>query len=297
MLPGESAPERVLFSTTSPGLAARVEAAVAHVPVRLGLPCPHASEPAGTSMIARWRDRLAGILPRGVILLSALTFASYVMGLVRDRTFARTFGAGSELDVYNAALVLPELVLDVLVVAGLSSAFVPVFSRLRHEGDSAEVLARTVLTASVLVMLVTVSVLFVLAPQTVTLVAPGFDAAQQAEYTQLFRVMCVTAVIFAASFALGEMLVVRQQFLSYGLAPVLYNTGIVLGAVFQPLDGHPRRRHRHRHRGAHAPGCAGDRGSRRAGLPLPAGAGGAQRLTGDTCDSRFPRPWPSPSSR
>ena len=52
------------------------------------------------------------ILPRGAILLSALTFASYVMGLVRDRTFARTFGAGSELDVYNAALVLPELALE-----------------------------------------------------------------------------------------------------------------------------------------------------------------------------------------
>jgi len=231
MLPGGSAPERVLFSTTPPGRAAYQKAPAARVPVRLGLPCLHASEPVGTSMIARWRGRLAGILPRGVILLSALTFASYVMGLVRDRTFARTFGAGSELDVYNAALVLPELVLDVLVIAGLSSAFVPVFSRLRHEGDGTQVFARTVLTASVLVMLVTVSILFILAPQTVTLVAPGFDPAQQAEYTQLFRVMCVTAVIFAASFALGEMLVVRQRFLSYGLAPVLYNTGIVLGAV------------------------------------------------------------------
>jgi putative peptidoglycan lipid II flippase len=43
--------------------------------------------------------------------------------------------------------------------------------------------------------------------------------------------MCVTAVIFAASFALGEMLVVRQRFLAYGLAPVLYNAGIVFGAV------------------------------------------------------------------
>jgi putative peptidoglycan lipid II flippase len=43
--------------------------------------------------------------------------------------------------------------------------------------------------------------------------------------------MCVTAVIFAASFALGEMLVVRQRFLAYGLAPVLYNSGIVVGAI------------------------------------------------------------------
>ena len=80
-------------------------------------------------------------------------------------------------------------------------------------------------------MIVVVGILFVLAPQTVHIVAPGFDEVQQAQYTELFRLMCVTAVIFAASFALGEMLVVRQRFLAYGLAPVLYNAGIVLGAV------------------------------------------------------------------
>jgi putative peptidoglycan lipid II flippase len=184
------------------------------------------------SRLARLRERVEAILPRGAILLSALTFAAYVMGLVRDRTFARTFGASSELDVYNAALVLPELALDVLVIAGLSSAFVPVFARLRHDDPGAtQDFARTVLTASVAIMIAAVSILFVLAPQTVDIVAPGFDAEQRAEYTQLFRVMCVTAVIFAASFALGEMLVVRQRFLTYGLAPVLYNGGIVLGTI------------------------------------------------------------------
>jgi putative peptidoglycan lipid II flippase len=186
----------------------------------------------GRSALARLAARVNGILPRGALLLSALTFTSYVMGLVRDRTFARTFGAGSELDVYNAAFVLPELALDVLVVAGLSSAFVPVFARLRHDdGGATQDFSRTVLTASVLVMLVTVAILFVLAPETMAFVAPGFDAQQQAQYVELFRVMCVTAVIFAASFALGEMLVVRQRFLAYGLAPVLYNVGIIFGAL------------------------------------------------------------------
>ena len=189
------------------------------------------AQPAGgRSALTRLAARVNGILPRGALLLSGLTFTSYVMGLVRDRTFARTFGAGSELDVYNAAFVLPELALDVLVVAGLSSAFVPVFARLRHvDGGATQDFSRTVLTASVLIMLVTVAILFVLAPETMTFVAPGFDAQQQAQYVELFRVMCVTAVIFAASFALGEMLVVRQRFLAYGLAPVLYNVGIVAG--------------------------------------------------------------------
>lgn len=178
-------------------------------------------------------DRLlARFLPRGVILLSALTFVAYVMGLVRDRTFARTFGAGSELDIYNAALVLPELALDVLVIAGLSSAFVPVYSRLRHEqGRGPQDFARTVLTVSVAIMVVVVAVLFLFAPQTVDIVAPGFTASQRSEYVELFRVMCITSVIFAASFALGEMLVVRQRFLTYGLAPVMYNLGIVLGTI------------------------------------------------------------------
>ena len=80
-------------------------------------------------------------------------------------------------------------------------------------------------------MAVAVGVLFVIAPWTVQLVAPGFDAQQAALYTSLFRQMCLTALVFAVSFALGELLVARQRFLAYGIAPLLYNLGIVLGAV------------------------------------------------------------------
>jgi putative peptidoglycan lipid II flippase len=182
--------------------------------------------------LAAARRALSAVIPRGAILLAALTFLSYVMGLVRDRAFARSYGAGGDLDVYNAALALPELSLAVLVTAGLASAFVPVFAGVRHgDADAARDFGRAVLTWSVLIMAVATAVLFVIAPLTVAFVAPGFDAQQQELYTQLFRTMCVTAVIFAASFALGEMLVVRQRFLTYGLAPVLYNAGIVFGAV------------------------------------------------------------------
>jgi putative peptidoglycan lipid II flippase len=184
-------------------------------------------------------DRSRAILPKGAILLSALTFAGYVMGLLRDRTFARTFGAGIELDAYNAALVIPELVLDVLVIAGLTSAFVPVFSRSQRErADGATEFSRTVLTVAILLMGVADVILFVLAPATAELVVPGFGPAERAMYVQLFRIMLVTALIFAASFALGEMLVVRQRFLGYGLAPLLYNLGIVLGTlVLSPTIG------------------------------------------------------------
>ena len=60
-------------------------------------------------MIARSRTLLARYVPPGAIMLAVLTFAAYGAGLVRDRIFARTYGAGPELDAYNAAFVLPEL--------------------------------------------------------------------------------------------------------------------------------------------------------------------------------------------
>jgi putative peptidoglycan lipid II flippase len=183
-------------------------------------------------VIARGRTALARYLPQGAILLAVLTFLAYFAGLVRDRIFARTYGAGSELDAYNAAFVLPELLLDVLVASGLTAPFVPVFTTLRRDvpGDE-EPFAQTVLTLAVAVMTVSSVLLFFAAPATVQLIAPGFDEATQALYLDLFRLMLVTPILFAASITLGEILVAERRFLFYALAPILYNVGIVLGTV------------------------------------------------------------------
>ncbi len=80
-------------------------------------------------------------------------------------------------------------------------------------------------------MAVASAILFVLAPQTVAVIAPGFSPDQQAMYVNLFRIMCFTPVIFAASIVLGEILVANGRFFAYGLAPLLYNGGIVVGTV------------------------------------------------------------------
>lgn len=178
------------------------------------------------------RALLNRLLPQGAILLATLTFAGYVMGLLRDRLFARTFGAGAELDAYNAAFVLPELALDVLVAGGLTAPFVPVFTATNREDPAAaRRFAQTVLTLAVLVMGGASLLLLAIAPETVRIVAPGFDAASSALYLDLFRMMLLTPVLFAASIALGEILVAERRFLNYALAPILYNAGIAGGTL------------------------------------------------------------------
>jgi putative peptidoglycan lipid II flippase len=179
------------------------------------------------------RERTSRFLPRGAAVLSVLIFASYVLGLVRDRTFARTFGAGSELDAYNSAFVLPELLLDVLVEAGLAAPFIPIFIRLRSGTDpsAGDRFARSILTAAVAIMGVAALAMFVFAEATTGLIAPGFEGDQRDLYVSLFRVMLITPILFAASLTLGQVLLAEQRFFWYGLAPLLYNGGIVVGTM------------------------------------------------------------------
>jgi putative peptidoglycan lipid II flippase len=181
-------------------------------------------------------SRLIGLiwqfLPAGGALLSVLLFSSYVFGLIRDRIFAQTFGAGPELDAYNAAFVLPELTLDVLVASGLAAPFIPIFLQLRRAEDQpANEFGQTIFTGAVGIMTGAAVLLFILAPQTTSIIAPGFDGAQRETYVNLFRVMLVTPILFAASLTLGEVLLAERRFLAYGSAPLLYNAGIIVGTL------------------------------------------------------------------
>jgi putative peptidoglycan lipid II flippase len=175
---------------------------------------------------------ISRFVPAGGVLLSVLLFGSYVFGLIRDRIFALTFGAGAELDAYNAAFVLPELTLDVLVASGLAAPFIPIFLQLKRKGDApANEFGQSIFTGAVGIMTGAAVLLFILAPQSTAIIAPGFEGAQRETYVALFRVMLITPIVFAASLTLGEVLLAERRFLSYGLAPLLYNAGIIVGTL------------------------------------------------------------------
>ena len=74
-------------------------------------------------------------------------------------------------------------------------------------------------------------VLLVFAEAFTSWIAPGFVGEQRELYVGLFRVMLVTQVLFAASLTLGQVLLAEQRFFWYGLAPLLYNAGIVVGTI------------------------------------------------------------------
>jgi len=177
------------------------------------------------------RAMLDRVFPRGALVLSVLSLGYFAAGVARNRVFANTFGAGAELDAYYAAFRLPEIALDVLVAAGLTAPFVPIYTSLRHDDEAeANQFGRTVLTGAIGVMALASGVIFVLAPWIGDRLE-GFDAPTRALYVDLLRINCLAQVLFAASFALGEILVANRRFVTYALAPILYTGGIVAGTV------------------------------------------------------------------
>ena len=188
--------------------------------------------PTDTGPVAWARRTFERFVPRGAVLLTVLGLGYFAAGIVRNRVFANTYGAGAELDAYNAAFRIPEIALDVLVSAGLAAPFVPIFTTLRsRDAGAATEFGRTVITAAVVVSAIALAFLFVGAPWLATVVLPKADPATQDLYVQLLRINCFAQVMFAVSICLGEILVADRRFLPYALAPILYTGGIVVGTV------------------------------------------------------------------
>jgi hypothetical protein len=171
-------------------------------------------------------------LPQGAALLAVLSMAAYASGFLKARAVAQAFGATLEHDAFIAAAKIPELAFDVLVVSGLTAPFIPIFARLRRDdAGAATAFAQTVLSVALLVISIAVAIFAFVAPLSAPILVPGFDAAGQSLYVDLFRIMAITQVFFAGSIVLGEILVADRRFLFYGLAPILYNLGIAGGVV------------------------------------------------------------------
>ena len=171
---------------------------------------------------------------QGSAVLVVTTVLSYALGLLRDRQFAHLFGAGTALDAYNAAFIVPDLILNIFVAGALSAAFVPLYTSLtaKNENHDAQTLTNSVLNSSLGIVVAIGILAWFLAPLFAHLIVPGMDAEGQQQFINLMRILLASPIIFAISNTLGSILVSNERFFWYGLSAALYNLGIILGTLF-----------------------------------------------------------------
>lgn len=188
-------------------------------------------------MFSKFFARFESSIMGGAILIAAASFASRLLGLLRDRLLFSRFGAGDTLDSYYAAFRLPDLLFQILILGALSSAFIPVFLQYRakeKEGGHEESwdIANTVLTIIVIALTALAVVAFFLAPWVVPLFAPGFDGEKLTQTVFLTRIMLGAIVFFGASNIVSSILNAARRFAAFAISPILYNVGILVGILW-----------------------------------------------------------------
>jgi putative peptidoglycan lipid II flippase len=185
-------------------------------------------------MVRRILERIAAPirgLHQAAYLLAALTLASQLLALLRDRTFAHTFGAGQTLDLYYAAFRVPDLVFA--LVSSLVSAYVliPRITGMDRED------VRRLLSESAAFLLGAGGIIClafaVFMPQFLAFLYPSLSAsAHQGEFIFLARLLLIQPIVLGLSGVVGSVTQVHRRFVLFALSPVLYNLGIIIGTIF-----------------------------------------------------------------
>ncbi|MBU1089369.1 murein biosynthesis integral membrane protein MurJ [Patescibacteria group bacterium] len=170
------------------------------------------------------------------LLLALSQLLSRILGVARDRIFAHIFGATSgagifDLDTYFAAFRLPDLVYSLLIFGTLSAAFVPLLAE-KKSAEKENIFASNVLNVLFFLVLILSAGIFVFAEPLTRLITPGFSNEKILLTSQLLRIQLLAPIFFTFSAVFGGLAQHFHKFFWYSLAPVLYNLGIIFGALF-----------------------------------------------------------------
>src|SRR5688500_14111855 len=159
---------------------------------------------------------------------------SRVLGVARDIALTSAFGASREMDAFNVATRIPNLVRDLFAEGAMSAAFVPTFTRhLKEKGEaSAWRLGSNVINALMLVtgLLVVIGIVFAYPLADFYTDDKKFTdtlplTATLTRWTLPFLTMVAIAV------AQAGMLNSLRQFFIPAVSPAMYNIAIILSAV------------------------------------------------------------------
>jgi putative peptidoglycan lipid II flippase len=168
-----------------------------------------------------------------LLMLSALV--SGLLGLVRIKYINYLFGAGDAQDAYRAAFQLPEMLSYFLAGSAASISLVTLLNRYREQGDEDgghEALS-VILSSMMAVLIAGVLLAELLAPLYVRIFMKGFSVGSPrfVMCVALTRILLPVQLFFFFGSMMSAHLQVRKIFIYQAFVPLIYNLGIIVGAL------------------------------------------------------------------
>ena len=175
-------------------------------------------------------------LSKATFLIAVSFGINKILAILRQLIIARQFGLTAELDVFNVANNIPDLLYALISGGALAVAIIPVMTEVMTR-ENRETAWRVFSQVANLAFLVT-ALLSVLAAifawplvQNALGIAPGLDIVQQTLVVELLRLNLVGTLIFSMAGLLIAGLQANKHFLLPAIGPILYNFGQIYGAI------------------------------------------------------------------
>jgi putative peptidoglycan lipid II flippase len=166
------------------------------------------------------------------VIMMASVFLSRLFGLVRLMSIAYVGGRSGDVDAYQVAFVVPEILNHIVASGFLSITFIPIFSQYlskKQEAQGWQVFSIIFTCFGSLLLLFTV-IAHVLAPDLVALLARGRpDPIFRENVVRMTRIIIPAQFFFFSGGLFMAVQFAKEKFLIPALAPIIYNLGIISG--------------------------------------------------------------------
>lgn len=169
-------------------------------------------------------------------LLASSTLISAVLGIYRERIlnalYLKDYAVG--LDAYTVAFVVPDFMLTILISGALSVTFIPVFNQRFMNGNKKsawEMSSSLINLMAIVTLAVSVLIIIFADPLVRYVVAPGLSEAGTGLAISMMRVIAVNPFLFAIAAVVASMQQAVGRFTFFALSPLIYNIGIIIGAL------------------------------------------------------------------
>ena len=181
------------------------------------------------SKIINFLDKRFADVHSAAYLIGGMAIISAVFALVRERSLAYFVGAGETLDIYFAAFRIPDLIF--LAATSFISVFaiLPFFAE--KESESKESLKRFIdatFTVFFIAVVAISAVIFVLLPYLSDLLY-SFGPEASGTFITFSRILLLQVIFLSVSTYLVSITQLEHRFVSYAMAPIIYNIGILMG--------------------------------------------------------------------
>lgn len=171
---------------------------------------------------------------RSTLIIAFFFGIDKVFAFVRQLLVNNQFGLGYELDVFNAANNIPDLLSALISGGALGVALIPVLSEYMEKQGRREAwdLFVRILNFAFIATGLLAATMALLAPWLIdTVIAPGFPPEQKLLSVELMRLDLIAILVFSISGLAMAGLQANQHFILPALAPALYNVGQIFGAL------------------------------------------------------------------